>query len=314
MHHRRPALPRATTTIRAGRATLRFYQADAVELLRRLPAATVDVIVTSPPYNLGVDYRSYDDRLSRPAYLKWTGDWIGAAARVLGPHGSLFLNVGNKPTRPWTAIDVALEARQHLTLQNTIHWIKSIVIDQDLAGARAALSRDLAVGHYKPINSERFLNDCHEYVFHFTRDGRTPLDRRAIGVPYQDPSNIARWNAAASGLRCRGNTWFIPYQTIQSRERDRPHPATFPPRLPRYCLEIHSEPPRRLVMDPFLGLGSTAVACAELGLDFVGIEMDGDYLNEAVARTRDALKATRKKPRAASATTARRAKASRNRR
>ena len=294
MRRRQPALPRATTTIRRQRSALRFYHADALELMGALPPESIDVIVTSPPYNLGIDYRSYDDTLSRPHYLKWTGLWVGAAARLLSPHGSLFLNVGNKPTRPWTAIDVALEARQHLTLQNTIHWIKSIVIDQDLAGARAGLTRDLAVGHYKPINSERFLNDCHEYVFHFTRDGRTRLDRRAIGVPYQDPSNIGRWRAAASGLRCRGNTWFIPYQTIQSRERDRPHPATFPPLLPRYCLEIHHQPRQRLVMDPFLGLGSTAVACAELGLDFVGIEMDRAYLDEAVTRTRSALKPSRR--------------------
>ena len=291
----RRRLPRPTTLIRTAHSTLRFYHADAVELLGQLPPETVDVIVTSPPYNLGVDYHSYEDSLARPTYLKWTNIWIAAVTRVLTEHGSLFLNVGNKPTRPWTAIDVALEARDHLTLQNTIHWIKSIVIDQDLAGTRAGLSRDLAVGHYKPINSQRFLNDCHEYVFHFTRQGRTPLDRRAIGVPYQDPSNIGRWRAGASGVRCRGNTWFIPYTTIQSRERDRPHPATFPPLLPRYCLEIHNSPDRRLVMDPFLGLGSTAIACAELGLDFVGIEMDRTYLDEAVSRTKGALEAAKRK-------------------
>ena len=287
----RRRLPRPLTLIRSAHSTLRFYHADSLELLDRLPEDTIDVIVTSPPYNLGITYRSYEDTLSRPNYLQWTNTWIAAASRVLTTHGSLFLNVGNKPTRPWTAIDVALEARRHLTLQNTIHWIKSIVIDQELAGTRAGLTRDLAVGHYKPINSERFLNDCHEYVFHFTRQGRTRLDRRAIGVPYQDPSNIGRWRTGASGVRCRGNTWFIPYTTIQSRERDRPHPATFPPLLPRYCLEIHNTPRRRLVMDPFLGLGSTAVACAELGLDFVGIEMDRAYLDEAVTRTRNALKA-----------------------
>ena len=209
---------------------------------------------------------------------------------VLSDRGSLFLNVGTKPTLPWTAIDVALEARRHLVLQNTIHWIKSIVIDRALAGTRAGLERDLAVGHYKPINSERFLNDCHEFVFHLTPKGHTPLDRRAIGVPYQDPSNIGRWRAAAEGLRCRGNTWFIPYGTIQSRERDRPHPATFPPLLPEYCLKMHGLRRTHVVVDPFMGLGSTAVACAKVGVDFVGIEMDRAYLDEAVGRAKEALK------------------------
>ena len=93
-------------------------------------------------------------------------------ARVLRPEGSLFLNVGAKPTDPWTAIDVAQAVRPHLRLQNTIHWIKSIAIEKSLAGARADLEDDLAVGHYKPINSRRFLHDCHEFVFHFTAVGR----------------------------------------------------------------------------------------------------------------------------------------------
>ena len=148
---------------------------------------SVGVIVTSPPYNLGVRYRSYHDALSGEQYLQWTREWIAGAARVLTDEGSLFLNVGSKPVRPWTAYDVAAEARQHLELQNTIHWIKSIVIDRELAGTQAGLQRDLAVGHYKPVNSERFVNDCHEYVFHFTPTGRTPLDRRAVGVEYQEP-------------------------------------------------------------------------------------------------------------------------------
>ena len=209
--------------------------------------------------------------------------------------GSLFLNVGNKPTRPWTAFDVATEARRHLRLQNTIHWIKSIVIDRDLAGARSGLDRDLAVGHYKPVNSERFLNDCHEFIFHFTPTGHTPLDRRAVGVAYQDKSNIGRWQAAADGTRCRGNTWFIPYTTIQSRERDRPHPATFPPMLPDRCLRLHGIGPGSLVMDPFMGLGSTAVACAQLGVDFVGVDLDRGYLDEAVERVRRALRTRTKR-------------------
>jgi site-specific DNA-methyltransferase (adenine-specific) len=260
-----------------------------VEVLCVLQEATVSAVVTSPPYNLGIDYRSYEDSLPRAQYLDWTDVWIGATARVLVREGSLFLNVGGKPTDPWTAMDVAQRARRHLHLQNTIHWIKSIAIDRDAAGAGADLDRDLAVGHYKPINSARFVNDCHEFIFHFTPEGRTPLDRRAIGVPYQDASNIARWRAGGHNRRCRGNAWFIPYDTIQSRDRERPHPATFPPRLADYCLRLHGVSRLDLVVDPFLGLGSTAVACALLGVDFVGIEMDELYLKDAVDRTRAAL-------------------------
>jgi len=282
-------LPKPHTRFTSDSATFSFYLGDCVDILERLAPRSIDAIVTSPPYNLGVRYRSYDDTMPRREYLEWTAEWVKRAARAMTPDGSLFLNVGGKPTDPWTAIDIAQATRPYLQLQNTIHWIKSIAIERSLAGTNSRLADDLAVGHYKPINSRRFLHDCHEFVFHFTAAGQTPIDRQAIGVRYQDSSNITRWRGASSGVRCRGNTWFIPYETIQSRVKDRPHPATFPPKLPEMCLRMNGLARTRLVADPFLGLGSTAVACAQLGLSFIGIEMDESYLGEAIERTRAAL-------------------------
>ena len=284
-----PRLPKPHTQLQTRRGTLRFYLGDCLEVLRSMTPRSISVIVTSPPYNLGVRYRSYDDTLPRDRYLDWTAAWVKAAAHVLESQGSLFLNVGAKPTDPWTGLDVAQAARAHLQLQNTIHWIKSIAIDQDAAGSKSGLSKDLNVGHYKPINSDRFLNDCHEFIFHFTPEGRTALDRRAIGVKYQDPSNITRWRGAAANRRCRGNTWFIPYETIQSRDKDRPHPATFPPRVPEYAVRLHGLGRTKVLLDPFLGLGSSALAAVSLGVDFVGIEIDEHYLKEAIARVRGAI-------------------------
>ena len=283
------ALPKPYAELTRGRTRLRFFHGDAVDILKQFPSASIDVIVTSPPYNLGIQYRSYNDGRPRDEYLKWTGDWVAAARRALSESGSLFLNVGAKPKDPWTALDVAQAVRPHLELQNIIHWVKSIAIEKALAGSRAGLEDDLAVGHYKPINSSRFLNDCHEFIFHFSRTGRTPIDRRAVGVKYQDPSNVTRWQQAGSGVRCRGNTWFLPYDTIQSRDKERPHPATFPWRLPAYCLRLHGASVVKLAVDPFLGLGSSAVACATLGIDFAGIELDEHYLKDAIARTRKTL-------------------------
>jgi site-specific DNA-methyltransferase (adenine-specific) len=261
-----------------------FYLADCLEVFESLEPSSVDVIVTSPPYNMGIRYNTYQDTLEQDEYLRWTSAWIAGAARVLKPEGSLFLNVGTRPSDPWTGLDVAQAARPHLRLQNIIHWVKSVAIDQGSAGAAAGLTRDLAVGHYKPINSERYLNDCHEFLFHFTPGGTTRLDRLALGVPYQDQSNISRWRAGAEGVRCRGNTWFIPYETIQRRDRDRPHPATFPAKLPEQCIRLHGLSKVQVVMDPFTGLGSTAVACARLGVTFIGSDIDALYLEEAAER------------------------------
>jgi len=286
---RRPFQPRFEFTV--GGATLRFYHGDCVSVLAELEAASIGVVVTSPPYNLGIKYRSYEDDLPRGEYLAWTDRWIRAVTRTLSPAGSLFMNVGAKPTDPWIPLEVAQVARKHLKLQNTIHWVKSIAIDKQAAGASSRLDRDVAVGHYKPINSDRFVNDCHEYIFHFSPAGKNRLDRRAVGVPYQDPSNIKRWANAGANLRCRGNTWFIPYETIQSRDRDRPHPASFPPKVPEQCLRLHGLKRAGVVLDPFLGLGSSALAAARLGVDFIGIEMDEYYIKEAVKRVKAAAHA-----------------------
>lgn len=271
--------------------SMELIQGDCLEVLPGLAEGSIDVVVTSPPYNLGISYGLYDDDMGRAEYLDWLERWAIEIRRVMHDGSSLFLNLGGKPTDPWVPFEVLGRLRAHFRLQNVIHWVKSIAIDKSDVGNYGKIQEDVAVGHYKPINSKRFLNDCHEYVFHLTRSGKVTLDRLAVGVEYQDKSNIARWQAAGSGRRCRGNTWFIPYKTIQWRDRDRPHPATFPVELARKCILVHGLRPQMKVLDPFLGIGHAAVAAAELGVDFTGIELDPHYLE--VAREITGLKEDR---------------------
>jgi site-specific DNA-methyltransferase (adenine-specific) len=142
------------------------------------------------------------------------------------------------------------------------------------------MTGDIAVGHFKPVNSRRFVNGLSEYVFHFTKKGDVVLDKLGIGVPYQDKSNVARWKAGAADLRDRGSVWFIPYDTIR---KARPHPCVFPVRLPEMCIRLHGLTKTRLVLDPFLGTGSTALACDRLGVDFIGFDIDPYYVRLARA-------------------------------
>ncbi len=247
--------------------------------MRALPAQSIDLVVTSPPYNLGIAYRKYSDRADRAAYLQWCAEWSAEVRRLLKPTGSFFLNVGASPSNPMLPHELLMQMRDHFVLQNTIHWIKAITIDDENG---APLSR----GHFKPINSRRFLNDCHEYVFHLTLSGNTPIDRLALGVPYADKSNIARWShTRGSDRRCRGNTWFIPYETIRSRDKQRPHPATFPVRLVENCIRLHGLTSDLVMLDPFLGIGSSGVAAQKCGVkNFIGFEIDDVYLAEAKRR------------------------------
>jgi site-specific DNA-methyltransferase (adenine-specific) len=264
--------------------TISFYLRDCIRgMSESLQEKSVDVVVTSPPYNIGVNYSSYQDELPRERYLQWTEEVGIAIKRVLRDDGSFFLNMGNKPTDQWIAWDVANVLRKHFVLQNVTHWIKSIAINKSDVGKYPNIIGDVAVGHFKPIRSDRFLNDCHEYIFHFSKKGENKLKKLEIGVPYQDKSNIGRWKAAKEDKRDRGNTWFIPYETIQSK-KERPHPAAFPVGLPEMCIKLHGIKEDLLVVDPFSGIGSTAIASLRLGVSFVGFDIDNGYIDEALQR------------------------------
>jgi site-specific DNA-methyltransferase (adenine-specific) len=253
---------------------------DCVERMKTLADGAVDLVVTSPPYNLGIKCGKYEDRKSREDYLNWSCQWASEVKRVLAEKGSFFLNVGASPSNPLLPHElvVILKTEVGFVLQNTFHWIKSITVD-------TKEGKQVSAGHFKPIQSGRFVNDCHEYIFHLTKHGDTPLTRLALGVPYMDKSNIRRWaHTAGRDVRCRGNNWFIPYKTIVSRSKQRPHPATFPVELAVNCIKIHGVKPGMVMLDPFVGIGHSAVAAKECNVPkFIGYDIDADYLEVAKA-------------------------------
>ena len=227
-------------------------------------------MVTSPPYNLGKKYRLYRDSLGRRQYLDWSEEWCGAVHDVLADDGSFFLNLGYAPRDPALPFEVLERILPKFRIQNVIHWIHSI----------SAPEHDIMAGHFKPINSRRFVNQCHEYVFHLTKNGSVNLDKAAIGVRYADESNISRWSHGRT-KRDRGNVWFIPY--VQ-KNGDMLHPCEFPPELPEMCIRLHGVSDGMLVYDQFAGIGSTAVACMRLNVASINTEIDGDYVRIAKQR------------------------------
>jgi site-specific DNA-methyltransferase (adenine-specific) len=124
----------------------KIIQGDCLATLRGMPAGSVDVIVTSPPYNIGIAYNTYEDRQPRASYLRWVEEIGREIGRVMSQDGSFFLNIGSTSSDPWIAQDVAGVFRNVFCLQNSIVWVKSISIGYD------------TVGHFKPITSKRYLN------------------------------------------------------------------------------------------------------------------------------------------------------------
>lgn len=234
---------------------------------------TIDIICTSPPYNLKVNYGRYNDDRPRDAYLRWMNEILDELHSVLKRHGSFFLNLGASCRDPWIATDVAVLAREYFTLQNQIIWTKHLTVGET------------GIGHVKPINSRRYLNHTFEHLFHFTHQGDVPLDRLAIGVPYTDKSNLNRGSRGKHGdVHCRGNTWYLPYDTVQSREEKGGHPAIYPVKLAEWCLKLHGLREGLRVLDPFAGTGTTAVACRNLGVAGLHLELDEAFLPRIRAR------------------------------
>lgn len=291
---------------------LKIIHNDCGKELDNVPANSADVAVTSPPYNIGIAYNSYDDNKTQKEYLSWLEGLSKKIYKVLKEDGSFFLNVGGTskdpgiPNRVCSAIEKA-----GFVLQNHIVWVKSISIFherpsdefknmlktlnlsvKDLEGLNPdldleALNGNAEIegcwrthGHFKPINSKRFVNNLHEEVFHFTKSGNTTIDRLSIGVPYEHKSNMKRWkhneenDGTVRDCRCKGNVWHIPYKTVTSAKD---HPAGYPSQLAEECIRLHGVTESMVVIDPFLGAGSTLLACQELGIRGVGIEIDKAY-------------------------------------
>ena len=231
----------------------------------RIPDESISVVTTSPPYNQGVAYRCYDDDRDEAEYLFWLEQVFAEIERVLTPDGSFFLVIGHAARKPWTAMRVAEVAGKLFQLQNQIVWVKAITVDGESSG------------HFTPINGKRFLNRTWEHIFHLTKSGKVPLDRLAVGVPYQVPKNVGR---TGSHLRCGGDVWFIPYDTVHGGEDRGDHPATFPPEVAERCLRLAGLRPGMKVLDPFCGINGM-IAAARLGIDGIGIDLDPAYCQMA---------------------------------
>lgn len=295
-----------------------IHNKDCVTGMNELPEKSVDIFVTSPPYNLTINYGVYNDNKPRQEYLDWLDEVFTSIKRCLKDDGHFWLNVGYSNIDPWVGMDVAQVARKHFVLQNNFTWVKSISID------------DNTKGHFKPINSDRFSNPTWEHLFHFTKTGNVICDKLSIGVPYMHDSNIDKGSrmkgrmvkklgyanqkefyknatqeeinsleeevnlklkdVVKTNKRCKGNSWFIPYDTIQNRNNHRGnHPATFPIKLVEDCIKFSNLNEGSLLIDPFMGSGTSAISALNCGLNYIGFDIDDDYINFANDRINDSL-------------------------
>ncbi len=221
--------------------SFKLYNQDCVlGMIKYINDNSINLIVTSPPYKEQDGFSwSLVNGVAEQCY------------RVLKNNSLCFVNFGHLADHKSRPFEVAMvfEDTGFIWI-DTITWIKN---------------------HYTPIQGKKRLNNLTEFIFMFAKGKDYSLDRLAIGVPYTDKSNIGRYND--KDLRCPGNAWFIPYKTIQRKEQ-KYHKDRFPVELPRRCIKLSGIPKGSFVLDPFGGSMTTGVACYELGMKFIGFEID----------------------------------------
>ena len=141
---------------------IKFYRKDCITGIQAyLQDKSVDVVVTSPPYNIDVDYDGvYNDNKPESEYIEWIERAGVEIKRVLKDKGSFFLNIGDELSNPGKAWAIAFALKKHFDIQNVIHWIKSINIKKSDVGATTAqkmILDDITPGHFKPIHSNRYF-------------------------------------------------------------------------------------------------------------------------------------------------------------
>ena len=225
---------------------------DCIEVMKDFNSNSYDAVITSPPYNIGVDYgQDINDSLSQEDYNIFTEKWLSESLRVAKV---AVVNFGNKTSYPIALAHFMLTASKVGVVQQDIIWAKSVS------------TPEFSKGHFKPVNSNRYVTNVVEHIIVISRDGNYFLDKLSVGVPFADKSNINRFKSNTSDLRCRGNLWFLPYKTRTEKIK---HPATYPSELAEMMIKLVSA---KSVLDPFHGAGNTEIACKNLGVTYEGID------------------------------------------
>lgn len=224
---------------------------DCLEVMRSLKPGSIDLIFTSPPYNLGISsgggfplkaagkwsggalrdgYTSHGDDMAFDAYVEWQKEVLMTCWSLLSETGAIYYN--HKPRIQNGVLTTPLDFNPGLPIRQIVIWKRSGGIN------------------FSPT----FYLPTHEWIIIYAKTNFRLRDKQASGAK---------------------DVWEV------AQERNNPHPAPFPVGLPRIALETTTA---RTVLDPFMGSGTTGVACVELGRDFIGIEKDEGYFQMAETR------------------------------
>ncbi|ATZ61125.2 MAG: site-specific DNA-methyltransferase [Methanosarcinales archaeon Met12] len=219
----------------------------------------MDLIVTSPPYNLDIRYNSYDDQISHDVYLEFTRKWLEKAYKLIKDDGRLCLNIPldkNKGGQQSVYADIVTIAKDiGWKYHSTIVWNEQNISRRTAWGSWLSASAPFVIAPVEMIA-----------VLYKKRWKKTSGSRK---------SDITK----GEFMEWTNGVWNF---TGESKKRVG-HPAPFPLELPRRCIKLFTFL-GDTVLDPFLGSGSTLIACVLTNRKGIGVEIDKNYCEIAKQR------------------------------
>ena len=259
-----------------------IFEGDALTVLRLIPSQSVRCIVTSPPYWGLRDYKITEQIGLEPTIDQFINKLVGIfseAKRVLSDDGTLWLNIGDGYTsggRTWRAPDKKNQGRAMNVRPNTPEGLKP----KDLIGIPWRLAFALQsdgwylrsdIVWHKPNAQPESVKDrptrAHEYLFMFSKSEKYLYDWR-----------VMRERADSGGMRNRRSVWSVNTKPFLGA-----HFATFPQELIRPCI-LASSNVGDYVLDPFFGSGTVGIVCKNEDREFIGIELNPEYVELAKNR------------------------------
>jgi adenine-specific DNA-methyltransferase len=254
-----------------------IYNMDCLEAMRRLDTPFVNLTVTSPPYNIG---KAYENPLPLADYIAWCGQWIAQVHRLTIENGAFWLNLGY----------IGVEGRGKAIPIPYLLWekIPFFLIQEIVWNYGAGVAGKL---FFSPRN-EKFLwyvKDDANYTFNLDQV-RDP----DVKYPNQKKNGKIKVNPLGKNP---SDVWQLPKVTSgenRSSPERTPHPAQFPEQVIERII-LSSSHIGEIVLDPFIGSGTTAAVALSLGRSVIGFEINPNYCQIAANRLENLL-ATQKEP------------------